>query len=87
MEGSGWRVRRQAKRTTHCGWAFLLRARINQPLRPGCEGITQTQPKTMVALLFEPIVAAAGYSLLYLLLGGGFLGAVIIFVVLMMFGK
>ena len=31
--------------------------------------------------------AAAGYSLLYLLLGGGMFGAVVIFVVLKMLGK
>jgi hypothetical protein len=32
-------------------------------------------------------VAAIGYSLLYLLLGGGFGGAVLIFIVAKMFGK
>ena len=32
-------------------------------------------------------VAAVGYALLYLLLGGGFFGAVVIFVVAKMFGK
>jgi len=32
-------------------------------------------------------IAAAGYSLLYLLLGGGFFGAVIIFIVAKMLGK
>ena len=32
-------------------------------------------------------VAAAGYSLLYLLLGGGFGGAIIIFIIAKMFGK
>lgn len=32
-------------------------------------------------------VAAAGWSLLYLILGGGFFGAVVIFVVLKMLGR
>lgn len=34
-----------------------------------------------------PVFAAAGYSLLYLLLGGGLGGAVLIFVVAKMLGK
>lgn len=32
-------------------------------------------------------VAAAGYSLLYMLLGGGFVGALVIFVFAKMLGK
>lgn len=32
-------------------------------------------------------LAALGYSLIYLLLGGGLVGAVVIFVVAKMFGK
>jgi hypothetical protein len=38
-------------------------------------------------LLVVPIFAAAGYSLLYLLLGGGIGGAVLIFFVAKMLGK
>ena len=34
-----------------------------------------------------PVVAAAGYSLLYLLFGGGLGGAILIFIVAKMFGK
>jgi hypothetical protein len=41
---------------------------------------------TTLALVSLPI-AAAGWSLLYLLLGGGFVGAVVIFIVAKMFGK
>jgi hypothetical protein len=41
----------------------------------------------MVALIIQPRVAAAGYSLLYLLFGGGLGGAVLIFIVLKMLGK
>jgi len=41
----------------------------------------------MLAFTLVPIVAAAGYSLLYLLLGGSFGGAVFIFIVAKMFGK
>ncbi len=41
----------------------------------------------IATLLFVPMVGAIGYSLLYLLLGGGFGGAVLIFIVAKMFGK
>lgn len=41
----------------------------------------------MSALLIEPCLAAIGYSLLYLILGGGVVGAIVIFVVAKMFGK
>ena len=41
----------------------------------------------MPALMFVPMFAAAGYSLIYLLLGGGLGGAVLIFIVAKMFGK
>ena len=40
---------------------------------------------SMLAML--PVVAAAGYSLIYLLLGGGLGGAILIFIVAKMFGK
>jgi uncharacterized membrane-anchored protein YitT (DUF2179 family) len=43
--------------------------------------------KPMIALLIAPMFAAAGYSLIYLLLGGGFGGAVLIFIVAKMLGK
>ena len=38
-------------------------------------------------LAFVPIFAAAGYSLIYLLLGGGLGGAILIFLVAKMLGK
>jgi hypothetical protein len=41
----------------------------------------------MIALMITPMFAAAGYSLIYLLLGGGFGGAILIFIVAKMFGK
>ena len=40
----------------------------------------------MIATTF-PMFAAIGYSLLYMLLGGGLLGAVVIFFVAKMFKK
>ena len=40
---------------------------------------------TFLSLL--PPVAAIGYSLIYLLLGGGFFGAVVIFIVAKIFRK
>ena len=41
----------------------------------------------MLALLIQPMIAAAGYSMLYLLFGGGIGGAILIFILLKMFGK
>jgi hypothetical protein len=41
----------------------------------------------MIALILTPVLAAAGYSLLYLLFGGGLGGAILIFIVLKMIGK
>jgi hypothetical protein len=41
----------------------------------------------MLALLITPIIAAVGYSILYLLLGGGLGGAFLIFVLAKMLGK
>lgn len=41
----------------------------------------------MIALAMTPIVAAAGWSMLYLLCGGGLVGAVVIFVALKMMGR
>jgi hypothetical protein len=38
-------------------------------------------------LAFTPLIAAAGWSLIYLLMGGGLGGAILIFVVLKMLGK
>jgi hypothetical protein len=41
----------------------------------------------MIALLMAPMFAAAGFSLIYLLFGGGLGGAVLIFIVAKMLGK
>ncbi|MEI6032943.1 MAG: hypothetical protein WCS65_01525 [Verrucomicrobiae bacterium] len=41
----------------------------------------------MIALIMPPLLAAAGYSILYLFLGAGFGGAILIFIVAEMFGK
>jgi hypothetical protein len=38
-------------------------------------------------IIMTIMLAAIGYSLIYLLLGGGFGGAVLIFIVAKMFGK
>jgi hypothetical protein len=51
-------------------------------------GLSNFYPLTpMLALLITPMFAAAGYSLIYLLFGGGLGGAVLIFIVAKMFGK
>lgn len=34
-----------------------------------------------------PILAAAGYSLIYMIGGGGLVGAIVIFIIAKMFGK
>ncbi len=41
----------------------------------------------MIALTTVPLLAAAGWSLLYILAGGGLFGAFVIFVVMKMFRK
>ena len=41
----------------------------------------------MMTLALMPVLAAAGYSLIYLLLGGGLGGAALIFIVAKMIGK
>ena len=41
----------------------------------------------MIALIITPMLAAAGFSLVYLLGGGGLFGAIVIFFVAKMFGK
>lgn len=41
----------------------------------------------MIPLMMTPILAAAGYSMLYLLGGGGFGVALLIFIIAKMLGK
>ena len=41
----------------------------------------------MIALIIHPLVAAAGYSLIYMLGGGGLFGAIVIFIIAKMLGK
>lgn len=41
----------------------------------------------MDTLALVPVVAAAGYSLVYLLAGGGLFGAFVIFVIAKMLGR
>ena len=56
--------------------------------RPSESHSPESIPSTMnLFLLLLPPVAAIGYSLIYLLLGGGLFGAAVIFVVAKMFGK
>ena len=38
-------------------------------------------------MLYPPLFAAVGYSLVYLLAGGGIFGAIVIFVIAKMFGR
>jgi hypothetical protein len=41
----------------------------------------------MIALMIAPMFAAVGFSLIYLLLGGGLGGALLIFIVAKMLGR
>jgi hypothetical protein len=41
----------------------------------------------MIAVITIPMFAAAGYSLVFLLGGGGLFGALVIFIIAKMFGK
>jgi hypothetical protein len=41
----------------------------------------------MIIGMFTPILAAIGYSLVYILFGGGIGGAILIFIIAKMFGK
>jgi hypothetical protein len=59
-------------------------------IAPGCVWHSTGYEKSMVMLpmlAVVPMVAAIGYSIIYLLLGGGFGGAVVIFIIAKMFGK
>ena len=50
-------------------------------------GISRQTARTISMIASILILAAAGYSLLYLLLGGGLGGAILIFVVAKMLGR
>lgn len=55
---------------------------------PGASRADPLQPRFTMELILAPLpLAAAGWSLLYLLFGGGLLGAIVIFIVAKMFGK
>lgn len=41
----------------------------------------------MIAIMIPSILAAAGYSLIYMIGGGGLVGAIVIFVIAKMLGK
>lgn len=41
----------------------------------------------MIALTVLPLMAAAGYSLVYLIAGGGLVGALVIFMIAKMLGR
>lgn len=47
----------------------------------------KTKPKLPMIAMIEPMFAAVGYSLIYLLFGGGLGGAFLIFIIAKMFGK
>ena len=54
----------------------------------GSQGIRRRQTARTISMIASILIlAAAGYSLLYLLLGGGLGGAILIFVVAKMLGR
>ena len=53
---------------------------------PGSQNQNETGGKKFM-IAFVPLFAAAGYSLIYLLFGGGLGGAILIFIVAKMLGK
>jgi uncharacterized membrane-anchored protein YitT (DUF2179 family) len=65
--------------------SYCYDAELLKDLRDLYQPFFHTIP--MIALLIAPMFAAAGYSLIYLLLGGGLGGAFLIFIVAKMVGK
>ena len=76
----------------------LLKQECREPERSGRyhtwdnngNRIVHPQPSCLIMTTFLtllPPVAAIGYSIIYLLLGGGFFGAVVIFIVAKIFRK
>ena len=59
------------------------------PVQPvcGCFYIYLFWPEDFMVLAQLPVLAAVGYSLVYLLAGGGLGGAILIFIVAKMLGK
>jgi hypothetical protein len=58
------------------------------PATVPCTALNPQSLPTMIPFLTVLLpIAAAGYSLIYLILGGGFFGAVVIFIIAKMFGK
>jgi len=59
------------------------------PVQPicGCFYIYLFRSEDFMLLTQLPVLAAAGYSLVYLLAGGGLGGAILIFIVAKMLGK
>ncbi len=50
-------------------------------------GVQTGHFRELSMLMIVPMFAAAGYSILYLLLGGGFGGAILIFIIAKLLGK
>ena len=78
------------------GYAFAWRlvkshSALPEPFRRGSIRPTTAETRyieqLMISLLIPTMLAAAGYSLIYLLLGGGLGGAFLIFVAAKMLGK
>ena len=63
-----------------------LKQRTEKDKRPKSSE-TNLNSKIIMMALIDPMFAAAGYSLIYLLMGGGLGGAVLIFIVAKMLGK
>jgi hypothetical protein len=64
-------------------WIGTRRA---HPGNPGAPGKTVNRNICMIAMI-TPMFAAIGFSIIYLLLGGGLGGAVLIFIIAKMLGR
>jgi hypothetical protein len=65
----------------------MWRLEESESLAPQEEAQKQIESTYMIALILPTMFAAAGYSLIYLLGGGGLFGAFVIFVIAKMLGR
>lgn len=74
-------------RSLHTGTALNSPKNMQYARAPSVSFLDQSKESIMAILASSVVLAAAGYSLLYLLFGGGLGGAVLIFIVAKMLGK
>jgi hypothetical protein len=65
----------------------LARKMLHHDLRNAISIVKNSGVPIMQVVFLTPLFAAAGWSLIYMLMGGGLGGAILIFIVLKMLGK